>query len=147
LTLKYSSNRTRIFQGIQLALISTLLGLSGCSAGFMTSDDSNVSGVALPSSPSLEGEDASSRMPEHSLHVDADTMFQILAAEMMVQKGQPAQAFDLIYEVAVNTRDTELAKRAFELSIATYDADKIEAATILWREVSPDAPIAWRASF
>ncbi len=147
MTLKYSSNRTRIFQGIQLALISTLLGLSGCSAGFMTSDDSNVSGVALPSSPSLEGENASSRMSEHSLHVDADTMFQILAAEMMVQKGQPAQAFDLIYEVAVNTRDTELAKRAFELSITTYDGQKIEAATNLWREVSPQEPIAWRASF
>jgi len=147
LTLKYSSNRTRIIQGSQLVLISSLLLLSGCSASFLTEDDSNVSGVALPSSSSLEGKDTSSKVPEHSLHVDADTMFQILAAEMMVQKGQPAQAFDLIYEVAVNTRDAELAQRAFELSITTYDADKIAAATILWREVSPKAPIAWRASF
>ncbi len=148
MTLKYSSNRTRIFQGSQLVLISSLLLLSGCSTGFLTANDSNVSGVALPSSHSLqERDDTLSGTSERSLHVDADTMFQILAAEMMVQKGQPAQAFDLIYEVAVNTRDAELAQRAFELSITTYDGQKIEAATNLWREVSPQAPIAWRASF
>ncbi|WP_019556998.1 tetratricopeptide repeat protein [Thiomicrorhabdus arctica] len=148
MTLKYSSNRTRIFQGMQFALISSLVLLSGCSAGFLTSSDSNVSGVALPASVTVEApDDVLSKTPERSAHVDANTMFQILAAEMMVQKGQPAQAFDLIYEVALHTRDAELAERAFELSITTYDAKKIEAATILWREISPQAPIAWRASF
>jgi len=148
LTLKYISNRTRIIQSIPLVFISSFLLLSGCSASFLTSNDSNVSGVALPSSPPVEEyDDALSSVPEDSLHVDADTMFQILAAEMMVQKGQPAQAFDLIYELAVNTRDAGLAERAFELSITTYDAKKIESATNLWREVSPQEPIAWRASF
>ena len=129
-------------------LISSFLLLSGCSAGFLTTNDSNVSGVALPSTLSLEGPDNTlSRVSEHSLHIDANTMFQILAAEMMVEKGQPAQAFDVIYELAFNTRDAELAERAFELSITTYDAQKIEAATNLWREVSPQAPVAWLASF
>lgn len=148
MTLKYSSSRIRIIPAIQFVLISAFLLLSGCSKGFLTASDSNVSGVALLSSPSLEGhENTSPRVSERSLHIDANTMFQILAAEMMVQKGQPAQAYEVIYELAFNTRDSELAARAFELSIATYDAQKIEAATILWREVSPQAPEAWRASF
>ncbi|MGM0541571.1 MAG: tetratricopeptide repeat protein [Pseudomonadota bacterium] len=129
-------------------LISTLLLLSGCSSVFVTENDSNISGVALPSSPSVEVEDdVLSKESEPSLHIDANTMFQILAAEMMVQKGQPAQAFDLIYDLALTTRDAELAKRAFELSMTTYDVAKIEAATELWRELSPQAAMAWRASF
>lgn len=148
LTLKYSSNRIRTLQGIQIVLISTLLLLSGCSSVFVTENDANASGIALPSSSSSEGDsDRSSRAPESSLHMDANTMFQILAAEMMVQKGQSAQAFDLIYELALKSRDAELAERAFELSMTTYDAAKIEAATLLWREVSPQAAMAWRASF
>ena len=148
MTLKYSSSRIRMIPGIQFVLISSLLLLAGCSKGFLTASDSNVSGVALPSSPSLEGhENPLPRVSERSLHIDASTMFQILAAEMMVQKGQPAQAYDVIYELAFTTRDAELAARAFELSITTSDAQKIEAATNLWREVSPQAPEAWRASF
>ncbi len=148
LTLKYSSHRTHVLQATQLVLISSLLLLSGCSSGFLAANDSNVSGVALPVTPSLEGhEGALPVLAEQLIHIDANTMFQILAAEMMVQKGQPAQAFDVIYELAFKIRDAELAERAFELSMTTYDAQKIEAATHLWREVSPQEATAWRASF
>ena len=148
MTLKYSSNHTRILQGIQIVLTSSLLLLSGCSASFLNDHDSNVSGVALPLLSSLDAHDSSLlKTTGPSLHIDANTMFQILAAEMMVQRGLPAQAFDVVYDIALKTQDSALAERAFELSMTTYDAQKIEAATKLWREVSPKAPVAWRASF
>ena len=160
MTLKYSSKRPHVIPGrssgrsfrrkfaLQLTLIGGVLFLTGCNAGLSTTNNSDVSGIALSKTPPAEQQVAgASRLVEASRPMDANTMFQILAAEMMVQRGQPAQAFDVIYELALKTQDVGLAERAFELSMSTYDTQKIEAATLLWRDVSPQAAIAWRASF
>ncbi|BCN92657.1 TPR repeat-containing protein [Thiomicrorhabdus immobilis] len=79
--------------------------------------------------------------------LDSPTMFEILAAEMMVQKGQMAPAFEILYPLAQKTQDKALAERVFQISMATYDIDNIEKATELWRTVSPESAVAWRASF
>lgn len=79
--------------------------------------------------------------------MNATVMYQVLAAEMLVLKGFPADAFDVIYPLAKQTRDPQLAKRAFELSMSTYDENKIGLATGLWLETEPESPVPWRAAY
>ena len=77
----------------------------------------------------------------------AGDMYQIMVAEMMALKGFEAQAFDIVFKLAYKLRSADLAERAFQLSMKTYDAKKITNATVLWREIDPQATTPWRASF
>ena len=83
----------------------------------------------------------------NTIPLKAGDMYQILVAEMMVLNGFEAQAFDIVFKVAHKLRSSDLAERAFQLSMKTYNAKKIEAATLLWREIEPEAIIPWQASF
>ncbi|RUM91599.1 MAG: hypothetical protein DSZ27_06070 [Thiomicrospira sp.] len=75
------------------------------------------------------------------------TMYQILLAEMLVQKGKNSAAFGVLYPVAMETRDPKLAERVFQLSMSTYDLTAIKESAKLWRDVSPDEAVAWKASY
>jgi len=132
---------------ILLAGISFTTVLSGCA---LTNEISKESPAEKPSIQSEKVTDGSNKPDDiiaNSPLLDASTMFEILAAEMMVQKGQVANAFDILYPLAVKTKDEGLAKRVFQISMATYKVANIEKATVLWRELSPESAIAWRASF
>ena len=83
----------------------------------------------------------------HAEQLDSRTMFNILAAEMMVQKKLPAQAFEVLYPLALKTRDPNLAERTFQVAMESFNVSNIEKATALWKEVSPKSAVAWRASF
>lgn len=127
-------------------LAGVMLILSGCSATSEVKENGTQStGVekTTVAETSIEKESA----PIKYTKLDSPTMFEILAAEMMVQKGQMAPAFEILYPLAQKTRDKALAERVFQISMATYDVDNIEKATELWRTVSPESAIAWRASF
>ncbi|WP_459817647.1 tetratricopeptide repeat protein [Galenea microaerophila] len=79
--------------------------------------------------------------------LDAQTVYQILVGEMLVQKGQPAAAFDVLYPLAKKLKDPELAKYVFQLSMYTYQVPKIEAATQLWLSFDPKDPMPWKAAY
>ena len=79
--------------------------------------------------------------------LSAKMMTQILTAELLVEKGLPAKAFELIYPIVQDTRDSALAKRAFELSMSTYNEAEISKATQLWLEIEPNDPTPWRAMY
>ena len=61
--------------------------------------------------------------------LDAQTMYQILVAEMLVKRGQPAQAFEMLYPIAQRLRDPGLVRYVFQLSMYTYQESNIEKAT------------------
>ena len=134
-------------------LLSLLVGisftavLSGCALTNEASKETLVQKPSGQSDKTAESLNKSEKSVANSPLLDSSTMFEILAAEMMVQKGQVVNAFDILYPLAVKTRDEGLAKRVFQISMATYNVDNIEKATILWREVSPESSVAWRASF
>ena len=79
--------------------------------------------------------------------VDAQTMYQILVGEMLVEKGQPAQAFQVLRSVAEELKDPELVKQVFQLSMYTYDLNNIQKATQLWLSLNPKEPTPWKAAF
>ena len=83
----------------------------------------------------------------NSISLDGNTMFEIMAAEMMMQKGQAASAFEIFYPLALKTNDKGLAERTFQVAMASYNVVNIEKATVHWKKVSPESILAWRASF
>jgi len=77
----------------------------------------------------------------------APVIAQILTAELLVEKGLPAKAFELLYPLAEKTQDAGLVERAFHLSMATYQESDILKATQLWLQVEPEKATPWRAAY
>lgn len=123
-----------------------LFFLSGC-AQLETPQTGNVSAESLPTTGDMLAAQKSQNIDPVYSTIDAQTMYQIMVAEMLVQKKREAEAFGLIMPLAVETRDPGLAKRAFELSMRTYNVVAIKEASNLLKEISPEDPLAWKASY
>ena len=132
---------------VVLALLGlNLIGLSGCgqlttkpvTASESTADASTGDATTLTTSDKMELND---------INLSPEDMYRVLLAEMLVVKGDVASGFKLMNQVAVKTRQPKLAERSFKLSMATYDLKAIDSAATLWREVSPEEPLAWKASY
>jgi tetratricopeptide (TPR) repeat protein len=136
----------RFFTSLTLFLsLGSMLVFSGCT---LTQEQPDVvSNVEHVKQKPAEKKDVVNKVKHVSSHINASTMFEILAAEMMVQKGQVLPAFDILYPLAEKTQDPALAERVFNISMATYSVANIEKATLLWRKLSPQSATAWRASF
>ena len=126
-------------------LVSGFLLLSGCGLTTAIKDES----TAQNSEKAISSDSKSNRkaVAAENISLDSGSMFEILAAEMMMQKGQAASAFEVLYPLAVQTKDKALAERTFQVAMASYDVTNIEKATQHWREVDPESAVAWRASF
>ena len=129
-----------------VVLLGGLLLLSGCMAASEPVLKSGSS-PSLLASPELKKEASVSKEPQTARRLDAARMYQVLVAEMMVLKGYNQQAFEVMYMLANESKDEKASERAFQLSMQTYDVNKIAAATNLWRELSPESVVAWRASY
>jgi tetratricopeptide (TPR) repeat protein len=99
------------------------------------SDGSTLSGLADPSLPSLPEE--TKNLP--SVPLSSQIVFQVLAAEIALQRDQPAPAYQTYLALARDTHDPRMAQRAAEIAIgAQSPADALTAAQ-LWREYAPDS--------
>ena len=85
-------------------------------------------GVPSPAKPGAE-------LPKQEL--TSQTLYQFLASEIAGQRGQPTLAAEGILDLAKNTRDPRLARRATELALqARMEARALEAAR-LWLILDP----------
>ncbi|MBN2865171.1 MAG: tetratricopeptide repeat protein [Thiotrichales bacterium] len=124
-----------------LVLVNVLFA-SGCSS---MSERSSVDFLKA-----IQPEEATAEPREQlytSSGLTAGMMTQILAAELLVEKGQPAKAYELLFPLAEQTRDVGLVERTFQLSMATYQEPEIFKTTQLWLEVDPANPVPWRAAY
>ncbi|HTI16343.1 MAG TPA: tetratricopeptide repeat protein [Trinickia sp.] len=86
----------------------------------------------------------SSSLPEETSNVpnvslSSQIVFQVLAAEIALQRNQPAPAYQTYLSLARDTHDPRMAQRAAEIAIAAQSpADALTAAQ-LWREYAPDS--------
>ncbi|MXN78072.1 tetratricopeptide repeat protein [Burkholderia sp. 4701] len=66
-------------------------------------------------------------------------VYQVLAAEVALQRNQPAPAYQTYLALARDTRDPRMAQRATEIALAAQSpADALSAAN-LWRQYAPDS--------
>lgn len=102
---------------------------------------------ALQSSNQSKQPDQPAAELRTSSGMTAPVMAQILTAELLVEKGLPAQAYELLYPLAEQTRDAGLIERVFQLSMTSYKESEVFKVTQLWLEVEPTNPAPWRAGF
>ncbi|KAF1028080.1 MAG: Beta-barrel assembly-enhancing protease [Burkholderia plantarii] len=66
-------------------------------------------------------------------------VYQVLAAEVALQRGQPAPAYQTYLSLANDTKDPRMAQRATEIALAAQSPTDALAAANLWRRFAPDS--------
>jgi tetratricopeptide (TPR) repeat protein len=66
-------------------------------------------------------------------------LYQIMAAELALQRGDAGPAFATYLSVARQTRDPRIARRAAEIAVAGRAGPQALEATALWHELAPDS--------
>ncbi len=64
-------------------------------------------------------------------------LYQIMAAEVALQRGEAGAAFATYMSVARQTRDPRLARRAVEIAFSAHAPAQALEAALLWRELAP----------
>ncbi len=66
-------------------------------------------------------------------------LFQVLAAEVALQRGQPAPAYQTYLSLARDTHDPRMAERATEIALTAQSPSDALAAAQLWQQYAPDS--------
>jgi len=66
-------------------------------------------------------------------------LYELVAAEIAVQRGYTAEAYSKFLELAQRTRDPRLARRAAEIAAEDRDDERALRALNLWVETDPDS--------
>jgi tetratricopeptide (TPR) repeat protein len=77
-----------------------------------------------------------------SVELTPQVIFQILASEIAAQRGQGAPAAATYLQLARQTRDPRLARRATDLAIASQSPDIALQGARLWSQLSPRSTLA-----
>ncbi|MDX1795594.1 MAG: tetratricopeptide repeat protein [Hydrogenovibrio sp.] len=118
--------------------------MAGCSQNVK---DSKATPQSLQQDTSVKSKSAVSEDKPIYTHIPPDVMYKVLVAEMLLKKNQAASAYPLMYSAAKETRNPELAERAFQLSMTTMNIQAVQDATDLWRDISPEKALPWKASY
>jgi len=73
-----------------------------------------------------------------------ELLYQYLLSELAYQRGYKSMAVNVSEDIAQQTRDPRLAKRAAQLALESGDMNKTVAAFRLWQETDPSAVMAPR---
>jgi tetratricopeptide (TPR) repeat protein len=89
--------------------------------------------AATHNEPAAETRPASRPLPEVDL--TGPLLFEIVAAEVAVQRGESSAAFATLMKAARETRDPRLARRATEVALGARAALQALESAQLWREL------------
>jgi tetratricopeptide (TPR) repeat protein len=91
--------------------------------------------TALP--PTSDGETA-----PPAVELNSRILFQILAADLALQRGEVRAAWATYLSLARQTRDPRLARRSTEIALSARALNEAAESAQLWLELSPDSPSA-----
>ncbi len=124
-----------------LLLLLTAVALFGCATTPRPAPVDTNTVVAAPSSTPDATPSPSAERGQTIPNVDMSSalMYQLMAAEVAVQRGEIGSAFAVYMKLARETRDPRLARRAAELALqGRAIAQGLEAAQ-LWFELAPSS--------
>ncbi len=126
-----------------LAALASAVWIVGCaSTSAAAPEPANAPPAAAPAAePRAPKPDGSP--PE--VELSGPLLFQIMAAEVALQRGDTGAAFATYLSVARATRDPRLARRAAEIAIGGRAAPQALEAAKLWRELDPASSEAAQA--
>ncbi|HKO66856.1 MAG TPA: tetratricopeptide repeat protein [Burkholderiaceae bacterium] len=127
-----------------LLLALTACALFGCAApaphGSVAVQTASVVVAESPSAPEVTPESSAQRGDSiPNVDVSSALMYQLMAAEVAVQRGDLGSAFAVYMKLARETRDPRLARRAAELALqGRAMAQGLDAAQV-WLELAPNS--------
>ncbi|WP_233846816.1 tetratricopeptide repeat protein [Paraburkholderia sp. HD33-4] len=98
------------------------------------SDDTSVT-MPDPLGPSTSEDEKS--LP--GVPLSSQIVFQVLAAEIALQRDQPAPAYQTYLALARDTHDPRMAQRATEIALAAQSPSDALAAAQLWLQYAPSS--------
>ena len=81
----------------------------------------------------------SSRQSLPQVELTGEILYKLLASEIAAQRNEPLRAFATEFELAKQTRDPRIAKRAVEFAVLARQPQAALSAARLWNELSPNA--------
>ena len=82
---------------------------------------------------------ASVEGPLPAVDLSPQILFQILAADMALQRGEGGAAWNTYSQLARQTRDPRLARRATEIALGGRALNEATQSARLWQELSPES--------
>lgn len=117
------------------------LAIVGCSTLPTAGPGAAGSAATAPPAASTAGSGTGRETPSGDLIPDVNLtgalLYQIMAAEVAVQRGDAGAAFATYLDVARQTRDPRLARRATEIALGARAMNEAATAASLWRELAP----------
>ncbi len=71
------------------------------------------------------------------VHLNSRLLFQIIASEVALQRGQAGAAFRTYLAIADETKDPRLAERAVQIAVAANALKEFRQATATWLKLAP----------
>ena len=99
------------------------------------SSDSDDNSVSIPDALGAQTPEDQKNLPDIAL--SSQIVFQVLAAEVALQRDQPAPAYQTYLALARDTHDPRMAQRATEIALAAQSPSDALAAAQLWQQYAP----------
>jgi Flp pilus assembly protein TadD len=101
------------------------------------SSDPDGNSVTLPDSLGPTSAEDQKSLP--NVPLTSQIVFQVLAAEVALQRDEPAPAYQTYLALARDTHDPRMAQRATEIALAAQSPSDALAAAQLWQQYAPDS--------
>ncbi len=101
------------------------------------SSDSDDNSVSIPDALGAQTPEDQKNLPDIAL--SSQVVFQVLAAEVALQRDQPAPAYQTYLALARDTHDPRMAQRATEIALAAQSPSDALAAAQLWQQYAPSS--------
>jgi Flp pilus assembly protein TadD len=101
------------------------------------SPDSDDTSVTLPDPLGPATSEDEKSLPDVPL--SSQIVFQVLAAEIALQRDQPAPAYQTYLALTRDTHDPRMAQRATEIALAAQSPSDALAAAQLWQQYAPSS--------
>ena len=124
-----------------LFLALTAFVLAGCASPPRPAINATIVAAVPASTASADVASATGERGDAipNVQLSSALMYQLMAAEVAVQRGDPGSAFAIYMKLARETRDPRLARRAAELALqGRAVAQGLEAAQV-WYELAPNS--------
>jgi tetratricopeptide (TPR) repeat protein len=109
---------------------------TGASSSMATGKDGTQVPPSRPSkSTGPMGGDSNEQLPDYDL--SGPLLFQLMSAEVAVQRGELGAAYATFISLAKQTRDPRIAQRAAEVAISARAMPQALDAATLWHELAP----------